>query len=65
MPKYTNNSMMSSQILVIRVSCTLFTEDNPFLTAGPDRIEEWLDGIHDKSLARHKCGRVRGGRAGL
>lgn len=44
MPKYTNNSMMSSQILVIRVSCMLFTEDNPFLTAGPDRIEEWLDG---------------------
>lgn len=34
---------MSSQILVICVSCTLLTENHPSLTAGPVRIEEWLD----------------------
>lgn len=40
---YTNNSMMSSQILVIRVSCTLSTEDHPSFTAGLIRIGKWLD----------------------
>lgn len=43
LPKYTNNSMMSSQILVMRVSCTLLTDDHALLTAGLVRIVEWLD----------------------
>lgn len=55
--------MMSSQILVIRVFCTLLTEGHRLLTAGLVRIAEVAKSVHDKSLAQPKCGRVRGGRA--
>lgn len=57
-PRYTstNDSMMSSQILVMRVFCTLLTEDHPPLTAGFVRIKEWLDRSTTRASHGTKCG---------